>query len=149
MTPLAALAEAEVRARHDFFVDWFTGRADAAAFETCSRAFAPDMRRIGPEGAVQDREAVLAMLQSARAARLADFAITITMGPAQDLAPGTVLVTYDEGQTVGDRHSLRRSTAVFTADPDAPEGVVWRHLHETWIDTKPAATSAISTEDHP
>jgi hypothetical protein len=147
MTSLAALAEAEVRARHDFFVDWFTGRADQAAFDTCARAFAPDMRRIGPEGAVQDRAAILAMLRAARAARPGDFAITIEMGIAQDLAPGTVLVTYDEGQVIGPRHTLRRSTAVFTADPAAPEGVVWRHLHETWIENEPAATPAANTED--
>jgi hypothetical protein len=138
MTPLAALAEAEVRARHAFFVDWFTGRADEADFDTCARAFAPDMRRIGPEGAVQDRDAVLAMLRAARDARPEGFAITIAMGPAQGLASDTVLVTYDEGQTASGRHTLRRSTAVFTADAAAPEGVVWRHLHETWIDNKPA-----------
>jgi hypothetical protein len=147
VSPLAALAEAEVRARHAFFVDWFTGRADDAAFDTCARAFAPDMRRIGPEGAVQDRAAVLAMLRAARSRHPAGFAITIAMGPAQDLAPGTVLVTYDEGQAIGPRRTLRRATAVFTADPAAPEGVVWRHLHETWIDNKPAATSAANTED--
>jgi hypothetical protein len=105
------------------------------------------MRRIGPEGAVQDRAAILAMLRAARAARPGDFAITIEMGIAQDLAPGTVLVTYDEGQVIGPRHTLRRSTAVFTADPAAPEGVVWRHLHETWIENEPAATPAANTED--
>lgn len=146
MTPLAERAEAEVRARHAFFVEWFAGRASEADFAQSMRVFAPDMRLVGPEGEVDDRDAVIAMLRAARGARTEGFAIEITMHSAQDLGPNAVLVTYNEGQRLGGRRSLRRSTAVFSRDPAAPEGVVWRHLQETWINEKSAAGDAANPE---
>jgi len=52
---------------------------------------------------------------------------------ARELGEGIVLVVYDEHQVIDGQKSARRSSAVFSADPEAPEGVVWRQLQETWI----------------
>jgi hypothetical protein len=133
---LAERAEREVHARHDFFVAWFAGEALDADFAATERAFAPDLVRIGPDGARQDRDAVLAMLRAARGAHPAGFAIEIAVGEARALGPDLVLVVYDERQRIGAGRTARRTTALFGRDDAAPEGAVWRHLHETWITDK-------------
>jgi len=134
MSGIDALASAEVVARHDFFVAWFTGNADAAAMEEAARAFAPDMRRIGPEGRVQDAGEVIAMLRAGRATRAEGFAIRVEVREARALGGGLALVIYDEHQADGAARTARRASALFGVDAAAPGGVAWRHLQETWID---------------
>lgn len=129
---LLAAARAEVIARHDFFVGWFTGQLPQAAMDASARAFAPDMQMIPPDGRMIDAAQVIAMLQAARGMRAADFSIRVEIGSAR-LLGALALVVYDEHQSLEGRHTSRRSSALFSADPDAPEGVVWRHLQETWI----------------
>jgi hypothetical protein len=133
---LTARAEREVGVRHDFFVAWFAGEGAEADFAATERAFAADLVRIGPDGARQDRDAVLAMLRAARGVHSAGFAIEIAVGEARAIAPDLVLVVYDERQRIGAERTARRTTALFGRDDAAPEGVVWRHLHETWITAK-------------
>lgn len=127
-------AWAEVVARHAFFVDWFTGQAPESAMEDTTRCFAPDFHMIAPDGGQLDRDAVLSMLQGAGGSRKSGpFAIEVemrrTIQPSADLA----LIVYDELQRTDAGRTARRSTALFSPDADAPGGVVWRHLHESWI----------------
>ncbi len=129
---LARRAEAEVRARHAFFVAWFAGSAAEADFTASARAFAPDMTMVEPDGSVADRDAVIAMLRRGRGAR-PGLAIEIVLRAARPVAPDTALVVYDEHQNLNGTRTARRSSAIFSRDEAAPEGVVWRHLHETWI----------------
>jgi hypothetical protein len=42
---------------------------------------------------------------------------------------GMVVATYEEHQT----DNSRRAVAVFVPDPEARNGLRWRHLYETWI----------------
>jgi hypothetical protein len=139
MTAVTTLAEEEVAARHRFFVAWFTGRGPDAALAEAARAFAPDMCRIGPDGRVQSAEEVLTMLRAARATHADDFVIRIEIRESRSLADGLVLVVYDELQSESRRHTARRASALFSVDPEAPGGVAWRHLQETWIAPAPSA----------
>ena len=128
-------AQAEVVNRHHFFVEWFTGRASESELETSLRAFAPDMVMIEPDANTIGRDEVAAMVTGARGKRPADFEIRVELISARLIGSGIVAVVYDEHQVIDGEKSARRSSAVFSADPDAPEGVVWRHLQETWITT--------------
>jgi hypothetical protein len=139
MTGVTTLAEDEVTERHRFFVAWFTGRGPDAALEESARAFALDMWRIAPDGRVQSTEEVVAMLASARGTHAADFAIRIEIRESRALGDQLALVVYDELQSEGGHRTARRASALFGVDPGAPEGVVWRHLQETWIDPAPGA----------
>ncbi|MDW4499996.1 hypothetical protein R5H30_18530 [Sulfitobacter sp. D35] len=133
MADLSAAAEAEIRARHDFFVAWFTGRASKDEMQRAAQAFAPDMQRIGPEGEAQDADAVIAMIRAAEGRIDGVFEIDIEVETVRRLSDNLILVVYIERQSIDSRTTARRSTALFSPDPDAPEGVVWRHLQETWI----------------
>lgn len=130
---LISRAQAEVVNRHKFFVEWFTGRADEAEMERSVSAFAPDMLMIEPDANTIGQAEVVAMLRSARGKRPADFEIRVDLIAARQIGNDVALVVYDEHQVIDGEKSARRSSALFTADPDAPEGVVWRQLQETWI----------------
>lgn len=135
MVELITRAQAEVVNRHRFFVEWFTGRASEAELEASLRAFAPDMVMIEPDANTIGRDDVVVMVSNARGKRPADFEIRVDLISARLIDSDTVAVVYDEHQVIAGEKSARRSSAVFSADPEAPEGVVWRHLQETWITT--------------
>ena len=128
-------AKTEIVKRHDFFVEWFTGRAAEADLQISIRAFAPDMVMIEPDSNTIGKEAIVGMITGARGKRPTDFEIRVDMIAARQIADNIALVVYDEHQVIDGEKSARRSSAVFSADPDAPEGVVWRQLQETWIST--------------
>jgi len=132
---LIARAQAEVINRHDFFVEWFTGRATEADLQTSIRAFAPDMVMIEPDSNTISTDEIVGMITSARGKRPADFEIRVELIAARQISDDVALVIYDEHQVIDGQKSARRSSALFSADPDAPEGVVWRQLQETWITT--------------
>jgi hypothetical protein len=126
---LAEQARREVEELHAFFVALFTGkRRDLAR---CSEAFAAEFSMVTPDGARHDRAQILAGLAAASVAP--GFEIRI-----RDVRPiwegeGAVLLRYVEEQYRDGRTTRRLSSALFTAEPGAPCGVVWRYLQETWL----------------
>ena len=133
MSDLQHRAEAEIVARHAFFVDWYTGKAGDRAMADCARSFAPDFRMIWPDGTEHARDAVVDMLRGMGDTKGDEYAIEVAMRNAAMLAPDLVLITFDEHQWTAEGKNLRRASALFSPDAGAPEGVVWRHLHQTWI----------------
>ena len=131
--PLAELARREVLALHAFFVAWFRPGPTTLDFGPCDAAFAPDFRMVSPDGMVSDRAAVLQRLRQARGSQPADFAIAISGLEPLWQQGDAILLAYVEEQYRSGSITRRRSTALFTAEPSAPRGVVWRHLQETWM----------------
>ena len=133
MSALIDMAKAEVLARHAFFVAWFTGKAGTDRMAETARAFAPDFQMLWPDMGLDNRETLLAKLQAARGQSPANYDIQITFVHTGLINADTALIICDERQTVGDTNNARRMTAVFTPAPDAPEGVHWRHVHQSWL----------------
>lgn len=127
-------ASAEIVALHRFFVKWYDRTtAEAADFSLFERAMGPGMHMIPPSGAVLDRDQVIGHVRANRGAFDGDFAIEITdIRPAWQ-AGDTIVVTYVENQRRAGEATARRASALFTENPSAPNGVEWRHLHETWM----------------
>ena len=131
---LFSRASAEVIDLHRFFVDWFVAaRADTVDFSRFERAMGDGLSMVTPDGKVLDRNAVVDHVRSSRASCDDGFAISI-----EDIRPGwqdadTIVVVYVEAQLRAGKHSRRQSSAVFTTSSSAPNGVEWRHLHETWL----------------
>lgn len=140
---IGAAAAREIIARHAFFVDWFAGRLEDSAFAAALAAFEPDFHRIGPDGALQDREGLASMLSAARGRFAEGFAITIEDIAVLRETGDDALVIYVERQELGGRTSFRRAGALFSRNAGAPLGVAWRFVQETWIkdrtDGQPAA----------
>ena len=132
MSPLAEAAKAEIEALHAYIVELFTG--PARDLDRCKSAFARDFAMISPDGDYFDRSRILANLAKASAAP--GFRIHIRDVASIWESETAVLLRYVEEQYRNGRTTRRLSSALLTRDENAPMGVIWRHLHETWQETK-------------
>lgn len=130
MTSLAAGATREVVELHAQFVENFTGRS--RDFSRCDAVFSPKLEMVTPEGRRSGHAEIMENLKKARAR--ADFRITIhDIRPIRD-DDSSVLLQYVEEQYRDGETTRRLSIALFEAASEAPRGVKWRYLQETWID---------------
>jgi hypothetical protein len=132
MSPLAEAAKAEIVALHAYLMDLFTGRTRDLV--RCEAAFAGDLSMITPDGVWFDRAHILANFANATAAP--GFRILIHDVRLIWESESAVLLRYVEEQYRDGQTTRRLSSALFTRNEAAPLGVVWRHLHETWQETK-------------
>lgn len=132
MSILAEAAEAEIKRLHAYLVPLFTGRQHDVG--PCADAFADRLSMITPDGAVFDRPGILANLANATAAE--GFSIAIRDVQLIWESDKAVLLRYVEEQYRDGETTRRLSSALFIVDEKAPLGVAWRHLHETWQETK-------------
>lgn len=89
-----------------------------------------------PSGETLDRDTVLRLVRAAHASADGAAPVRIEIRNLIDRVVGddVVLVTYEEWQFMGERvQNGRTSTACFIPAPAAPNGVLWRHLHETML----------------
>ena len=128
--------KAEIEELHRFFVAWMTGACakDAASYDRVRSVLAPDFVIISPNGVTTRCEPLLDELYAAHARRADDpgFAIWIKQATQRWSGNGHALLAYEEWQSAEGSQTARISTALFEAAPDAPCGVRWRHLQETW-----------------
>jgi hypothetical protein len=133
---MTAPYEQEVIELHQYFEDWLAGEApiDAGTFNRLARAIAPDCVIINPDGTSTSGEALLAQMHTASGSRpnwrmwVQDIRLQFQVG---DL----YIVTYEEWHQRGDETTGRLCTAILQTNSDAPLGLVWRHVHETWLPT--------------
>ncbi|MFC7135910.1 DUF4440 domain-containing protein [Halobaculum litoreum] len=131
----ADACRAEIERLHDCFVAWFTGASDDDEFAAVADALHPDFELVTPDGTRRGRESVL---ESIRGAHGRDepgaFDIAIRNVAVVDATADRATVRYEEWQETPDGTTGRVSTVLFRAADDAPGGLVWRDLHETWIE---------------
>ncbi|HVI88939.1 MAG TPA: hypothetical protein VM659_11575 [Dongiaceae bacterium] len=143
-TDLAGRARQEIIDLHDFFALWFRPPAEATDrldLARCRTALAPDFRQIAPDGQSHPRAMLLQRLEAARGSRPAGFTIEIEDIRLIWQNAEAVLLDYVERQYcrepskagAASGETRRRATAFFTLSMAAPNGVVWRHLQETWL----------------
>lgn len=144
---LAARCRREVRELHDFFGEWYRGDVpERKGVARLDRALGPEFTMVGPDGERHDRAAVVAGVRSGhgeragvgaeRRARASDaddaFEIAITSLSVADETADRCLLTYEERHR-GSAETARASAAWFEPDADAPLGVRWTFLQETWL----------------
>lgn len=124
----------EISELHAFFTAWLGGALpdDAATFSRCADTMAPGFAIIGPDGRLTERADLLAALRAGHGRR-PGLKIWIAQPQLRHRHGAQTLVTYQEWQTEGGRTRGRASTALFLDDPRAPHGVLWAHVHETWL----------------
>jgi len=120
----------EVDELHEFFQALFLGQIDS--MDRADAAFGSDFTFVGPDGLLADRGQILEMLESGRG-HSSELAIGVE-GHRTIVEAGALIVgEYIEVHEVADGGNRRRTTVVFDVDPDGPNGVRWRHVHETWL----------------
>ena len=150
MSSFISILTNEVTRLHEFFVDWFTGkleRSDEMLQSACISYFHEDLHFIPPAGIVLSREQLLERLKKSHRTRDKDFEINIhNVQVLQELSSETTfLISYQEWQRHQQMLTARLTTAIL--EITASKKVLWRHVHETWIDGKsPADNTAIGKQ---
>lgn len=133
---LADLAIRECVELHEFFLAWLRphngAKLDPARFE---RAFDPEFRLVGPDGGVRDRAAIVGWLHDLSGGRGDDFRMEVSDFRAAWQQGDAILLEYIETQYLQGKTTQRQSTALLRRAPDAPAGMAWVHLQETWLQT--------------
>ena len=127
----------EVIELHDFFQAWLEGSAPQT--ESVFRRFTdvndPAFLLIGPHGRAIDLSAARRWIWEAwntrPNSRLWTEAHTLRFSTGE-----MAVMTYHELQLNDGAPNQRLSTVVFRQDPAAPNGLVWVHVHETWMETE-------------
>jgi hypothetical protein len=125
---------------HQFFEDWFSGKLDLtdANFRRFESVIADGFALIDPGGVITERETLIPRLRAAHNTR-PNVRVWIENIRLHHYVGDILLVTYEEWQESGDQTTARLSTALFRDKPDAPNGLEWLHVHETWLpDRAPA-----------
>jgi len=129
-------AEREVREFHEFIEEWLTGRADREDYDRAEAVLPDDFEILSPTGDGRDGPTLRADLRDGHGV-FADsdppFEVRIADLRTRDEPESTCLVTYEEWQRTDGDWEGRVSTAFFRRAVDAPNGVEWVHLHETWL----------------
>ena len=133
-TPSAC--RAEITALHEFFVAWFDGSVSRRELSRLERALAPEFEMVTTEGERVDHAALLdGVAESYGRTQGEPFDIEVRDVEVLELFEDHAVVRYEEWQRRGeDGESGRVSTALFRADADAPEGVLWVTLQETALE---------------
>jgi len=121
---------AEIDELHRFFEAWLAG--DDADFARCDGVLGPGFVLVSPNGHLVTRDTLVAQLRAAKGSR-PGLSIRVENFDARPIGDDTWLATYEEWQTEAGRKRGRLSTALFRTEPEAPRGVTWLHVHETWL----------------
>lgn len=124
----------EITELHEFFAGWLGGTLSEsdAAFRRLERALGDGFVLVSPSGAEIGRTRLLTNLRGAHGSRPG---IRIWVEGASLLVdePPLLVARYEEYQESDQKVTRRISTAVFRRSADAPNGVQWLRVHETWL----------------
>ncbi|GAB4518067.1 MAG: hypothetical protein OHK0046_25350 [Anaerolineae bacterium] len=118
---------------HQFFEDWFNARLEQSAFSRFADTMAAHFVIISPGGQLSERPALLDGLRAAYGQRpgLRIWIENIRLRHQQNTL---LIVTYEEWQQHNDSPpTARLSTVVFQQEAAMPHGLMWLHVHETWL----------------
>lgn len=124
----------EIVELHRFFAGWFRGELPPtdAAFSRFSTVTGADFVIITPAGRLIARAELLPSLRAAHGSR-PDLRIWIERAKLRQQLGGIRIATYEEWQRQGESISARLSTVVFQDQAGVANGLVWLHVHETWL----------------
>lgn len=128
--------EREIRELHAFFEAWYNGAVDDTddGFSRFGGVMSTDFEIVSPNGGRMDRPTVCRRLRDAHGcAAGASMRIWIEEVTSRQVGANHWLATYQEWQQETGRPEGRLSTALFQMRSSAPNGLIWRHVHEVWL----------------
>ena len=125
---------AEIRDLHQFFQDWFSGAIaqTEANFARVTTALNENFTLIGPDGTLAEYATVIGWLRGGYGSR-PNFRLWTDKIVVRHQQDDLALATYEEWQTIDGQENVRLSTTLLRANTNAPGGVEWLHVHETWL----------------
>lgn len=134
MTEIDERCIQEVIELHAFFQAWLAGEAPEsdAAFARFTSATAPEFTLISPDGKVAGFTDTARWIRNAYGTR-PGVRLWTDDHVVRYVDEHVVLITYREHQTRDGATTMRISSALFRRADAAPRGVLWLHVHETWV----------------
>ena len=128
--------EKEIVELHQFFQDWYNNQSPDTDenFARFSSVMTPEFTRIDPDGNVSGRAPLVKGLRKAHNSH-GDMKIWIRDVQVRFQLGDIITATYQEWQEIKGEISCRLSSVVFKTQPEAPNGLGWLHVHETWLAT--------------
>ena len=123
---------------HQFFQDWYNGvlAPKECEFARLENALAPGFTMVAPDGNLLHRGELVAGLRAAQHSREGMRIWIENVGVRHDLGK-IFIVIYQEWQEIEGRITARLSSATFTSAKETPNGLIWLHVHETWLKNMP------------
>lgn len=133
-TSMEERCQREVVELHGFFEQWFNARLpnDDQGFARFADVIDSEFEIIGPDGRLTQHEPLIAGLRAAYGTR-PGVSIEIRSPRAHKISDDLCLATYEEWQTNGERRVGWISSALMRRHEEAPNGVVWLRVHETYL----------------
>ncbi len=145
---LAEHGEREIVQLHQFFQDWYRG-SEEVEFERFDQVLADGFVIIMPDGRILNREAIV---EAVRSQYNSDGQATLEIRNVKlhKSHGNTAIFTYEEWQSrQGEPTRGRLSSVVFAADDQVPNGLLWLHVHETWLSESVAQATQPEREKNP
>jgi hypothetical protein len=124
----------EIEELHQFFQDWFNGALpeSEAAFARFADVMDPAFEMVAPDGRVTTLPLLLPALRQ-RYNAWENGRIHIKNVRLHWQKGAVLLATYEEWQAVDGVENGRFSSVLFQLQPDLANGLLWLHVHETWL----------------
>ena len=130
---MEASCRKELDELHRFFAEWLTGGCEED-LGRCESALAKDFEIVWPAGNRMKRHELLDALKERYGIHDGrTFRISIENVSGRMVGEGIYLLSYEEWQQTDEGRRGRQSTALLRHRDDAPNGVEWVHVHETWL----------------
>jgi hypothetical protein len=128
--------ENEIIQLHQFFQDWYNNQLTPTDknFARCENVLAPDFSIIFPDGNMVLCQPLLGKLREAHNSHTR-MRIWIENIQVLHQIGDLILATYEEWQEIEGTVTARLSSVLFKEAQSTPNGLLWLHVHETWIAT--------------
>ena len=123
----------EIEELHDVFETYFLGTTDS--LDRVEAVLSDDFTIVGPHGVTSSRADTVKALRAGHA-HTSSLRITITDARLLVAEADVLVASYVENHELATGTNHRQSTVVFSqagADGAAPNGLLWRRVHETWL----------------
>jgi hypothetical protein len=120
----------EIRDLHQYFQDYLLGNIDAESMDYFDRVIDTSFTIVTDDGGILDFDGIKDYVRNMYGQR-SHFRIWTENVTLKQHIGNVMVVTYEEWQTIDDTSTVRVSTGIFREDADAPNGLVWLHVHES------------------
>ncbi len=124
----------EIVELHQFFEDWLSGKVpkDKKTFARFTDATALSMNLVSTDGQIFGHAQLVDWIYNAHGSE-PGFALWVEAIEPRGAFDSVALLTYEEWQDRTTGRTVRQSTVLFEKDQNAPNGVRWLHVHETYM----------------
>jgi hypothetical protein len=122
----------EIIELHQFFQEYFTEILPAKAISRFDQTLGAGFTLIESSGKIMDYDTIKQGIRQLHGQRQGLRIWIENIMLRQELSD-LLIATYEEWQEINEQKTQRACTVVFLKDEDAPNGLMWLHVHESGL----------------